>query len=73
MRKSFAKVTSPILAGVIKEKTPDDAIAAIRNCEYKGATGIDLHLSCLDSQYQNMDSIKKDYICHPPAGAGSQL
>lgn len=59
MRKSFAKVTSPILAGVIKEKTPDDAIAAIRNCEYKGATGIDLHLSCLDSQYQNEDSIKK--------------
>lgn len=59
MRKSFENIPSPILAGVVKEKTPETAIAAIRNCEYKGATGIDLHLSCLDKEYQNTECIKR--------------
>lgn len=67
MRKSFAKVNAPMLAGVIKECTPGDAIAQIRNCEYHGATGIDLHLSCLDPQYKNAEDIKKilDYARVP--------
>lgn len=49
-RKSFAKQPSPLLIGVVRERTERQAIAAIRNCEYHGATGIDLHLSCLEDQ-----------------------
>lgn len=58
MRKSFSKVPGPMLAGVIKEQRPETAISAIRNCEYKGATGIDLHLSCLEDKFRNVDSIR---------------
>lgn len=59
MRPSFANQNAPVLAGVIKERAVWDAIAAIRNCEYHGATGIDLHLSCLEPQYQNTESLQK--------------
>lgn len=58
MRKSFAKVSSPMLAGVIKERTPGNARAQIRNSEYHGATGIDLHLSCFEPEFRNAESIK---------------
>lgn len=58
MRKSFVRVAQPMLAGVVKERCPADAKAAIRNCEYHGATGIDLHLSCLDEEYRTVDCIK---------------
>ena len=37
-----------MLAGVVREKTIKGALACIRNCEVQGATGIDLHLSCLE-------------------------
>lgn len=52
MRKSFVNVSQPMLAAVVKERTPQDAWVAIKNCEYHGATGIDLHLSCLEKEYQ---------------------
>lgn len=58
MRKSFAAVPAPMLAGVVKERTPREAIARIRNCECHGATGIDLHVSCLADEYKNVDSIR---------------
>lgn len=58
MRKSFANVNTPMLAGVIKERTSANAIAQIKNCEYHGATGIDLHLSCFDDEFKTVDSIK---------------
>lgn len=58
MRKSFANVNTPMLAGVIKERTAANAIAQIKNCEYHGATGIDLHLSCFDDEFKTVDSIK---------------
>ena len=58
MRKSFVKTSTPMLAGVVKEQTPGNAIAAIRNCRYHGATGIDLHLSCLDEPFRTVDSIR---------------
>lgn len=61
MKKSFVATKSPILAGVIREKTPRAAVAAIKNCELDGADVIDLHLSCLDDEYKNVDSIK--FIC----------
>lgn len=58
MRKSFVNVNTPMLAGVIKEKNSQDARARIRSSEYHGATGIDLHLSCLDAEFRNAESIK---------------
>lgn len=59
MRKSFAKVPAPMLAGVVKEKTPETAISEILNYYQLGATGIDLHLSCLADEYKNVESIKR--------------
>lgn len=57
MRKSFAKVPQPMLAGVIKERTCLDAIAQIRNSEYHGATGLDLHISCLEEEFQTKENL----------------
>ncbi len=59
MRMSFAKNESPMLIGVVRERTVRDAIAAIRNCEYHGATGIDLHLSCMNEEFKNENSLKQ--------------
>jgi hypothetical protein len=58
MRLSLAKQKAPVIIGVVREKTPKAAIAAIRNCEIYGATGIDLHISCLDVQYQTVESMR---------------
>lgn len=49
MKASLAKLPSPVLAGVVKEKSIYAAIAQIKNCMYSGAGMIDLHLSCLES------------------------
>ena len=59
MRRSFAKNDSPMIISVIRERTVRAAIARIKNGEYHGAAGFDLHFSCLDEQYKNADSIKK--------------
>ncbi len=56
---SFASPTSPLLAAVIRQRTVKEAIAAITNAQYHGATGIDLHLSCLDDEYKNTKSIEE--------------
>lgn len=48
MRRSFAKLPSPVLAGVVRETTTRAAIAQIKNCQYDGAGMIDLHMSCLE-------------------------
>jgi 3-dehydroquinate dehydratase len=63
MKKSFASLEAPVIAGVIREKTPTGAIAAIRNGEINGATAFDLHLSCLEDQYKNEESIRKIVEC----------
>ena len=57
MRKSFVANKAPVLAAVIRERTPRDAIAEIKNYALHGAKGADLHLSCLDEQYRNVESI----------------
>ena len=57
MRKSFVNNPKPILADVIRERTPREAIAEIKNYALHGARGADLHLSCLDEQYRNVESI----------------
>ncbi|MBR3848806.1 MAG: type I 3-dehydroquinate dehydratase [Oscillospiraceae bacterium] len=48
MRK-ISSLPSPVLAGVVKEKTAKSAIAEINNCLYDGAGMIDLHMSCLEN------------------------
>lgn len=58
MRKSFSKASEPMLVGVVREQSPESAISTIRNCQYKGATGIDLHLSCFEDKFRNIDSIR---------------
>ena len=47
MRK-ISELESPIIAGVVREKTVKSAIAEIKNCMYDGAGMIDLHMSCLE-------------------------
>lgn len=46
--KKISEITSPALAGVIREKTSASAIAEIKNHTYDGADMIDLHMSCLE-------------------------
>lgn len=59
MRRSFLENKAPVLTGVIKEKTPAEAVAAIQQATLHGAKGIDLHLQCLAEEHQNSDSIKR--------------
>lgn len=59
MRKSFVNNKMPILAAVIRERTPRDAIAEIKNYAINGAQVADLHLSCLDEQYRNIECISQ--------------
>lgn len=46
--KKLSELTAPALAGVVREKTADAAMAEIQNCTYGGADMIDLHVSCLE-------------------------
>ena len=48
----LSQLPSPVLAGVVREKTKAAAIAEIKNCLYDGAGMVDLHISCLE----NIDS-----------------
>ena len=59
MNKRFSASTTPLLAGVVKERTPEAAIEKIRYFEENGATAIDLHLSCLLEEYQTVTEIKR--------------
>ena len=52
----LSTLTTPALAGVVREKTARQAIAQIKNCLYDGATMIDLHMSCLEKQ--DTDTLK---------------
>lgn len=52
-------IKMPAFAGVVREKTIKDAIKSIKNCEKKGATMIDLHLSTLENRFRNVKSIRK--------------
>lgn len=58
MRASFAGAPSPVAASVVRERTVRDAMGAIKNSQYAGAGAIDLHLSCLDEEYKNVESIR---------------
>lgn len=58
MKKRLSDIPTPVLAGVIREKSVKTAIAEIKNCMYDGATMIDLHMSCLkNSDYESLREI----------------
>ncbi len=59
MKKTIANQESPIVLGVVREKTADEAISAIKNCKLKGATAIDLHLSCLTPEHRTHAALKR--------------
>ena len=59
MRLSFAHNKSPMVIGVIRQRTVRAAIADIKNCEMHGADGVDLHLSCLEDEFKNVESIRQ--------------
>ena len=63
MEKRFSASNTPLLAGVVKERTPEAAIEKIRYFEEKGATAIDLHLSCLDEEFKTVAQIKRIVDC----------
>lgn len=52
----LSTLQTPVLAGVIREKTKEAAIAEIKNCLYDGAGMIDLHMSCLEND--DVDTLK---------------
>lgn len=56
MKNALSKLPSPVIAGVVREKSAKGAIAEIKNCTYDGAMMIDLHLSCLEDR--SPDAIK---------------
>ena len=49
MKQKLSQLSSPALAGVIRERSVRAAIAEAQNCFYDGATMLDLHLSRLES------------------------
>lgn len=57
MKQKLSQLTAPALAGVVKERSAQAAIAEINNCVYDGADMIDLHLSCLENT--ETDELKK--------------
>ena len=63
MDKRFSASNTPLLAGVVKERTPEEAIKKIRYFEENGATALDLHLSCLDDEYKTAEQIKRIVDC----------
>ena len=58
-RLSFANAPSPLLIGVVRRRTADEAIRDIAHCEALGATAIDLHLSCLDTASQSVEELAR--------------
>lgn len=60
MNRKLTELEAPALAGVVKEKTVQGAIAGIANCYYDGATMIDLHLPHLESsEVEDLQKIVK--------------
>ena len=57
MKSKLSQLSSPAIAGVVRERSVRGAIAEIKNCTFDGATMIDLHISCLD--VCDTDSLKK--------------
>ncbi len=57
-RPTFAHTKAPMIVGVIKEKDAYSAICKIREGEFAGARGFDLHIPCLRKEDQTLDALK---------------
>ena len=49
----ISQMLSPLLAGVVSQRSKSGAISAIKNCTFSGADMIDLHLECLDEKNED--------------------
>ncbi len=58
-RPSFAYGKSPMIVGVIKEATPEAVIEKIREGEFAGARGFDLHIPCLAKEFQTVPHLRR--------------
>ncbi len=58
-KRSFANNVSPLIVDVVRERTVNSAIAKMKNARINGAMGYDLHLSCLEERFKNVESIQK--------------
>ena len=56
---SFTESGDPIILGVLKEATVDATIEQIKKCEAAGATAFNLHLSLLEGENREPESLKK--------------
>lgn len=65
MRKSFMKNKAPVLTGAVQEVTAEKSIRAIKNFTLKGAKGIDLHLTHLETADLTLDSLKQIISASP--------
>lgn len=63
MMKKISQHPSPLIAGVVKERSIRSSIAEIRNCIYDGATLIDLHLSALEDT--SVDALRQIIATSP--------
>ncbi len=62
-RPTFANAKAPLIVGVIKETNPYNVMCKIREAEFAGARGFDLHIPVLEKQYQTYDELKKIMEC----------
>ena len=61
-RPSFVGLDVMVCA-MILERTPDEAILAIRRAEQKGAYGFMVYVSCLEPQYRTLQSLQRIMHC----------
>ena len=57
MIKKLSSISPPAIAGVVKAKSANGAIAEIKNCLYDGASMIDLHLHCLECTDEELSRV----------------
>lgn len=65
MKKVFFDQKLPVLAGVVRVATAYEATLAIKNFALHGATGIDLHLSCLNKEEKTPEKLKEIFNNSP--------
>ena len=58
MDKKFSTSSTPLVIGVVRERTAQNSIKKIREYKESGATAIDWHLSCLEDEYKDISQLK---------------
>ena len=59
IKKTFCGQNHPLLVGSIRQPSPIEAIADIKNCECDGAQAFILHIQLLEEQYRSFDCFKQ--------------